>query len=47
MNSSIWSIDGALSGTSLVLSGPGSNGTEQVIHIPQSCKTGASPLDVV
>ena len=44
MVSSIWSINGTLIGiTTLGQSGPGSNGNEWVLHIPQSSKTGASP----
>ena len=44
-NSSIWFIDEILSGaTTLGQSGPGSNGIEEVLHIPQSfCIIGASP----
>ena len=45
-NSSIWPIDKTLSGaTTLGYSGPGSNGNEEVLHIPQSSKTGASPSE--
>ena len=42
---SVWSIDRTLSGaTTLTQSGPGSNGNEGVLHIPQrSWITGASP----
>ena len=44
---SIWPIDGTLSGaTTLGQSGPGSNGNEGVLHIPQSSSvTGASSSD--
>ena len=44
-NSSIWPIDRTLSGaTSPDQSGPGSNGNERVLHIPQSSSiTEASP----
>ena len=46
-NSSIWPKDRTLSdATSLGQSGPVSNGTEGVVHIPQSSSiTGASPSD--
>ena len=46
-NSSIWSIDRILSGvTPLGQSRRGSNGNEQVLHIPQSSSiSGASPSD--
>ena len=41
-------IDGTLTGTNtLGLSGPGSNWNEEVLHIPQSFMTGASPSDAV
>ena len=45
--SSIQPIDRALSGTTIPgQSGPGSNGNEEVLHIPQSSSiTGTSPLD--
>ena len=45
--SSIWPIDRTLSGaTTLGLSGPGSDGNEGVLCIPQSSRiTGASPSD--
>ena len=45
--SSIWPIDRTLSGaTTLGQSGPGSDGNEGVLHIPQSSNiTGASPSD--
>ena len=33
--------------TTLGQSGPGSNGNEEVLHIPQSSRTGASPSDTV
>ena len=43
---SIWPIDRNLSGaTTPGQSGPGSNGNEGVLHIPQSSKARASPLD--
>ena len=42
----IWPIDRTLSGaTTLCLSEPGSNGNEEVLHIPQSSRAGASPSD--
>ena len=45
-NSSIWPMGKTLSGaTTPGLSGPGSNGNERVLHIPQSSRTGASPSD--
>ena len=41
-------INATLMGTTtLGLSGPGSNGNEGVFYIPQSFRTGASPLDAV
>ena len=41
-NSSIWPIDRTLSdATSPSQSGPGSNGNEEVLHIPQISKAGA------
>ena len=45
--SSIWPIDRTLSGTTTPgQSGPGSNGNEGVLHIPQSFSiTGTSPSD--
>ena len=45
--SSIWPIDGALSGaTTLVQSEPGSDCNEEVLHIPQSSSIfGISQLD--
>ena len=45
--SSIWPIDRILSGaTTLGQSGPGSDGTEEVLHIPQSSGiTRTSPSD--
>ena len=43
-NSFIWSIDRTLSGTTTSgQSGPGSNGNEGVLHVPQSFKIGALP----
>ena len=48
LNSSIWPIDGALTGTSTAgQSELGSNGNEDVFHIPQTSKTGASPSGVI
>ena len=46
-NSSIWPIDGTLSGAiTLGQSGPGSNGNKGVLHIPQSSSiTRVSPSD--
>ena len=46
-NSSIWPIDKILSGaTTQVQSGPGSDGNERVLRIPQSSSiTEASPSD--
>ena len=45
-NSSIWPIDGTLSGTTTaVQSGPGSNVNEGVLHIPQISRAGTSPSD--
>ena len=46
-NSSIWSIDRALSGATIpAQSGPRSNVSEGVLHIPQSSSiTGATPSD--
>ena len=47
-NSSIWPIDMTLSGaTTQGQSGPGSNGNQGVLHIPQSSKIGASPFDAL
>ena len=41
---SLWSIDGTLSGaTTPGQSGLGSNGNEELLHIPQISKAGASP----
>ena len=41
-------IDGTLTGaTTLGQSGPGSNGNEGVLHIPQSSITGTSPPHAV
>ena len=43
-NSSIWSIDWTLpDATTQSQSEPGSNGDEEVLNIPQTPKTGASP----
>ena len=45
-NSSIWPIDRTHSGaTPLGQIGPGSNGNERVLRIPQRSKTGVSPSD--
>ena len=46
-NSSIWPIDKTLSGTTtLIKSGPGSNGNEGILRISQSSSiTGTLPLD--
>ena len=45
-NSSYWSIDEILLGsTTPGPSGPGSNGSERVLHFPQSSRTGASSSD--
>ena len=41
-NSSVQPLSGA---TTLGLSEPGCNGNEEVLHFPQSSKTGASPLE--
>ena len=47
-DSSIWLIDETQTGTiTLGQSGPGSNGTEGVLHIRQSSRTGASLSDGV
>ena len=46
VNSSIWPGDGTLAGTIITgQSGLKSNGYEEVLHIPQSSRTGASPSD--
>ena len=47
LNCSIWSRDRTLAGaTTPGQSGPGSDGIERVLHIPQSSSiTGASPSD--
>ena len=43
---SIWPINGNLTGTTNPdQSGPGSNGNEGLLHIPQSSKAGAMPSD--
>ena len=45
---SIYPIDGTLTGaTTPGQSGPGSNGNEGVLHIPQSSIIGTSPPDAV
>ena len=44
-NSSIWPIEGTLTGTTtLDQSEPGNNGNEEVLHIPQNFRTEASPI---
>ena len=46
LNSSIWAIDGTLTDTTTSgQSGPGSNGNEGVLYIPQRTKTEPSPSD--
>ena len=46
LNSCIWAKDWTLTGTTtLGQSGPKSNGNEEVLYIPQSSKTEASPSD--
>ena len=46
LNSSIWPINGILTGaTTPGQSEPKSNGNESVLHITQSFRTEASPLD--
>ena len=46
LKSSIWPIDGTLSGlTTLSQSGPESNSNEEVLQISQSSRTWASPSD--
>ena len=46
LDGSLWSINGTLIGaTTLSQSGPEGNSNEEVIYIPQSSKTGASPSD--
>ena len=48
LNSSIWPIDETVTGTiTLGHSGPGRNGNEKVVHIPQSSWTEASSCDAV
>ena len=48
LNISVLPINGTLiSTTTLGESEPQSNGNERVLHIPQSSRTGASPLDAV
>ena len=45
-NSSIWPIDSTLSGAATPgQSGPGSNGNEEVHHIPQMSMAGALPSE--
>ena len=46
LNNSVWAIDWKqTSTTTLGLFGPGSNGNDEVFHIPQSSWIGASPTD--
>ena len=46
LNSSIWPKDGILTGTTTQgQSEPGSNGNEEILHIPQSSRSRASPSD--
>ena len=48
MNSSMWPVDGALTGTTnSSQTEPQSNGNEGVLDIPQSFRIGASPSDAV
>ena len=48
LNSSIWPIDGILTGTTTPgQSGPESNGNKEVFHIFQISQTGASPSNAV
>ena len=48
LNSSIWPPDKTLTGTTLSdQSGSGSNFNEEILHIPQSSKTGASSSNLV
>ena len=48
LNSSIWLIDESLTGTTTTdHSGSGNNSNEEVFHIPQSFRTGASLSDAV
>ena len=48
INIFVWPIGGTLKGiTSPGQSGPESNGNEEVVHIPQIFKAGASPSDRV
>ena len=43
-----WAIDGTIEGiTTSGQSEPGSNGNEEVLHIPQSSRTGTSLSDIV
>ena len=45
---SIYPIDGTLTGaTTPGQSGPGINGNERVLHIPQGSRNGTSPPDAV
>ena len=44
----MWPMDGTLTrAITSGQSGPGINGNEEVLHIPQSSKPEASPLDAV
>ena len=46
INSSIWSIDGTLTNITIPSqSEPGSNGNEELFHIPQISMSGALPSD--
>ena len=46
LNRSIWPTDGTLTDTSTPSqNGPGSNGDEGIVHIPQSFRTGTSLPD--
>ena len=48
LQSSIWSIDETLTGiTTSGQSGPGSNGNDEVLHIPQNSRTWAFLSDAV
>ena len=48
LNWSIWPIDGTPTGTITPdQSGPGSNGNEEALHIPQISRTGASSPNAV
>ena len=48
LNSSIWPIDGTQKGTTYSGQiGPGVKGNEEVVHIPQSSWTKATPSEAV